>query len=151
MAMKVYDFSKGGTDISNQRCGSFTSATKTRRWPTKMLEYVLDVTRVNAQSVYCLNTGKDPNSGLDSFRFDRDLALSLVKPNMVAGLPTIQNRAIQTKIQMVVKPAQEEAEGEDLVSTQELQCRKIAVPYLCQQPPCSGLQGPPPAAFKDQE
>ena len=68
-AIKVYDFSKGGTDISDQRCGSFTSATKTRRWPTKMLGYVLDVTRVNTQSVYCLNTGKDPRTGTDSFRF----------------------------------------------------------------------------------
>ena len=55
-AIKVYDFSKGGTDISDQRCGSYTCATKTRRWPNKMLGYTLYVTRVNAQSVYFLNT-----------------------------------------------------------------------------------------------
>ena len=69
-----------------------------------MLGYTLYVTRVNAQSVYCLNTGKDSRTGVDSFRFGWDLGMSLVKPNMVARLPTMKNKAIRTKIEMFIKP-----------------------------------------------
>ena len=81
-AIKVYDFSKGGTDIVDQRVDSYTSATKSRRWPIKSLSCMLDKTRVNAQSVYCLNTGKNPRSGVDSRRFGWEMAKSLLLPHM---------------------------------------------------------------------
>ena len=132
-AIQVYDFSKGGTDISDQRCGSFTSATKIGRWPRKMLGYILDVTRVNAQSVYCLNTGKDPRTGTDSFRFGWDLAMSLVKPNMVVRLPTIKNRAIRTK--MFIKPDNKEAQEDELELVNN-QGDNMEDPGEQEEPPC---------------
>ena len=76
-----------------------------------MLGYVLNVTRLNAQSFYCLNTGKDPRTGIDSFSFGKDLVMSLLKPNMVARLPTMKNRAIRTKIEMFIKPLEKRGWG----------------------------------------
>ena len=93
-AIKVYDFSKGGTDISDQRSGSFSCATKNRKWPVKVFSYMLDITRVKAQSVFCLNTNKDPRTGVDSFRFEWNLAMSLVRPHMVVRRPGVNNRSV---------------------------------------------------------
>ena len=80
-AFKVYDFTKGGTDIMDQRMDVYTTATKTRRWPRKGLDFVLDVTRVNSQSVYSLNIGKNPRTGVDSMKFG--WAKSLILPYMI--------------------------------------------------------------------
>ena len=82
-AFKVYDFTKGGTDIMDQRMDVYTTATKTRRWPRKGLDFVLDVTRVNSQSVYSLNIGKNPRTGLDSRKFGWAMAKSLILPYMI--------------------------------------------------------------------
>ena len=40
--------------------------------------------------------------------------MSLVKPNMVARLPTMTNRAIRAKIEMFIKPEDKEAQEEEL-------------------------------------
>ena len=101
-----------------------------------MLGYVLDVTRVNALSVYCLNTGKDPRTGTDSFRFGWDLAMSLVKPNMVARLPTMKNRAIRTKIDMFIKPEDKEAEEEEELELVNNQGDNQEDPGEQEEPPC---------------
>ena len=77
-AFKVYDFSKGGTDIMDQRMGVYTTATKSRRWPRKMFSFNLDVSRINAQSVFCLNTGKHPRTGVDSRKFGWTMAKGLL-------------------------------------------------------------------------
>ena len=96
----------------DQRMGTYTTSTKSVRWPFKMLSYVLDVTRVNAQSVYCLNTEKDPRLE-DSFRFGWQLAMSLVKPQMANRLPGITNRKVINKIKMFLEEGEEEAATED--------------------------------------
>ena len=98
-AIKVYDFSKGGTDIMDQRMGSFTTSTKSNRWPLKMLSYLLDVSRVNAQTVSSLNSSQDPRT-TDSFRFGWDLAMSLVKPQMIIRKPSVTNKKVLAKINM---------------------------------------------------
>ena len=81
-AIKVYDFTKAGTDIVDQRIDIYTCSTKSRRWPRKVFSYMLDVTRVNSQSVYALNPHKNPRSGVDSRKFGWSLARSLVIPHM---------------------------------------------------------------------
>ena len=84
-SFKVYDFTKGGTDIMDQRMDVYTTATKTRRWPRKGLDFVLDVTRVNSQSVYSLNIGKNPRTrtGVDSRKLGWAIAKSLILPYMI--------------------------------------------------------------------
>ena len=44
----------------DHRCAGNNVATKTRKWTKKDVEYQLHVSRVNAQTIYCLNHGKDP-------------------------------------------------------------------------------------------
>ena len=67
--IKAYDFSKGGTDIVDQRVDVYTAAIKTRRWPVKMMGFILDLSRINSQSVYCLNKNLNPRKGVDSWEF----------------------------------------------------------------------------------
>ena len=50
-----------------------------------MFGYVLDATRVNAQSIYCLNRNLDARKGVISWDHNWELAMSLV-------LPAIQRR-----------------------------------------------------------
>jgi hypothetical protein len=62
----------------DQRVDSYTCATKSRRWPRKSLSCMLDQTKVNAQTVYCLNSGKNPRSGEDSSIFGWEMAIGQV-------------------------------------------------------------------------
>ena len=62
VAIKVYDFTKGGTDICDQRSGSYAVSVGSRRWTVKVFSYILDITRVNFQTVYRLNNGLNPSS-----------------------------------------------------------------------------------------
>ena len=71
----------GGTDIVDQRSGNNTTSTKSRKWTRKVLCYILDVTRINAQTVYCLNNELDPRK-YESFSFATALGMSLLLPHM---------------------------------------------------------------------
>ena len=44
---KFYDFTKGGTDIVDQKMGSYTVKPKWRRWVMVAFSYLLDTIRVN--------------------------------------------------------------------------------------------------------
>ena len=54
---KTYDFTKGVTDIVDQRIGTYRVSTKNRRLTFTTLCYILDTSRVNAGSVYQMNKG----------------------------------------------------------------------------------------------
>ena len=58
---KLYDFTKGGTDIVDQKFGNYTVKTKSRKWTTVAFSYPLDTVRVNAMTVAALNNDKEPN------------------------------------------------------------------------------------------
>lgn len=79
--IKVYDFTKGGTDIVDQRVDKYTTKRKTNKWTHLILSYMLDVTRVNSQSIHSLNHGKKPRKE-DSFKFGWDLAMQLMTPHI---------------------------------------------------------------------
>lgn len=53
--LKFYDFSKGGTDIVDQRIGNYTVNTMSRRWTMTALAYILDTARVNSQTLHAIN------------------------------------------------------------------------------------------------
>lgn len=93
---KVYDFTKGGTDIVDQRMGFYTSKAKSRRWTMVAFSYILDMSRVNSSTIFALNNNNDPLK-VNSFEFGVDLAMDLVKPlinnRKQQGLPKqIQNK-----------------------------------------------------------
>ena len=71
----------GGTDVMDQRIGSLSCKSMSKRWTWVVLCYILDTIRVNAQTIYALNKGIDPKK-LDSFEFLMDLARDLVLPQM---------------------------------------------------------------------
>ena len=45
---KFYDFTKGGTDIMDQRVDANTANSKTRKWTKKILFFMIDICRVNS-------------------------------------------------------------------------------------------------------
>ena len=59
--------------------GSYTTKHKTRKWTLIALSYVLDMARINSQTVYVINNAKDD---VDSFEFGLEFMKALVKPNM---------------------------------------------------------------------
>ena len=79
--IKFYDFTKGGTDIVDQRSVSFTTSTKTKKWTRKTLSFMLDTTRVNSQTIHSLNNDVHPRSS-DSAAFAYNLGLSLIRPHL---------------------------------------------------------------------
>ena len=79
--IKFYDFTKGGTDIMDQRMDTYTTSTKSRKWTKKAFCWMLDVARVNGQTILALNHGQSPRK-TDSFQFAWDLAMALVEPHM---------------------------------------------------------------------
>lgn len=118
-AIKVYDFTKGGTDICDQRSGSYTVSVGSRRWTVKIFSYVLDVSRVNSQTVYCLNNGLNPRDKEMSFKFGWELGLSLVKPLMKERRKVTTNRKILSNMEIFLGK-QQGGQGGQLEGSQGL-------------------------------
>ena len=78
---KLYDFSKGGTDIVDQKIGNYTVKSKSRKWTNVALAYLLHTIRVNSSTLLAMNDGKDPKS-INSFNFGFELATDLVMPHI---------------------------------------------------------------------
>lgn len=88
---KLYDFTKGGTDIVDQRINFYTVNTKSRKWTVNAFSYILDTARVNSQTIFGKNTNKDPRS-INSFNYGWELVMSLCIPQIrrrkeTPGLP----------------------------------------------------------------
>ena len=76
---KLYDFTKGGTDIVDQRMGFYTCKFKSSKWSLVAFSYVVDMARVNSSTLFALNGNKDPLKQ-SSFEFGMDIVCSLVGP-----------------------------------------------------------------------
>ena len=74
-------FLQEGTDIMDQRCDVNTTTSKTRKWTKKIFFFTLDNVRVNSQTVFFLNQGKDPRKQ-DTWKLGWDLAMALIMPHM---------------------------------------------------------------------
>ncbi|XP_020896597.1 piggyBac transposable element-derived protein 3 [Exaiptasia diaphana] len=51
---KLYDFTKGGTDIVDQRVGFYSCKSKSPRWTMIAFFFLLDTCRVNSCTAFCL-------------------------------------------------------------------------------------------------
>ena len=78
---KLYDFTKGGTDIVDQKISYYTAKAKSSKWKMVAFYFILDTTRVNAQTILALKENKNPQK-INSFEIGFDLAMSLVRPEM---------------------------------------------------------------------
>ena len=76
---KLYDFTKGGTDIVDQKISFFSCKPNPRRLPIVAFSFFLDTCPINASTVLALDQGKDPRKQ-DSYDFGFDLVMELVRP-----------------------------------------------------------------------
>lgn len=119
---KLYDMTKGGTDIVDQRMGSFTSKSKSRKWTVNVLSYVMDTCRVNAQTVLALNQGTHP-AKMSTFDFGWELAWALIMPYLHTrarvGLP----KRLQLNIDLLTGKGDEEEQAGAGPSSQNFPCK----------------------------
>lgn len=113
--LKLYDHTKGGTDIIDQRIGSYTVKTKSKRWTIAAFAYVIDTARVNAGTLYAMKHDTNPRS-LNSFQFGLDLAKSLVLPQLLRrnGSPGLQGNIVR-KIALCLGSFRQETVAADVV------------------------------------
>jgi len=98
---KLYDFTKGGTDIVDQRMGFHTTKTKSRKWTSVMFAYMLDTARVNSSTIFALNLGKDPVKE-KSFQYTHKLVMELVTPTIEKRNQVFMASQIKQKIAIVL-------------------------------------------------
>ena len=98
---KLYDFTKGGTDIVDQRMGFHTTKTKSKKWTLGMFAYVVDTARVNSLTIFTLNQGKDPIKE-KSFKCTHQLVVKLVKPTIEMRNQVFLASKIKQKIALVL-------------------------------------------------
>ena len=75
----MYDFTKGGTDIINQRMGFYTCKPKSKKWIITVFSYVIDMAHVNSSTTFSLQKKYD-FCKQDSFEYCYTLLYQLVKP-----------------------------------------------------------------------
>ena len=99
---KLYDYTKVESDIVNQRMGFYTCKTKSRRWTSTALAYVLDSCRVNAATVFALNHKEDFKK-LITYNFIKMVVKLLIRPNIarrpLAGLTMTLRNDIKAALQ----------------------------------------------------
>lgn len=78
---KLYDYTKGGTDVIDQRIHFYTVHTKSRRWTMNALAYILDTARVNSQTIYSTANNLDPRKS-SSLTFGWSLVKALCNPQI---------------------------------------------------------------------
>jgi hypothetical protein len=98
---KLYDFTKGGTDIVDQRMGFHTCKPKSRKWTMVAFSYLLDMARVNSATIHALNKGIDPCI-INSFDFIHDLVNELVTPHIKQRDQTRLRWSIKNKIELII-------------------------------------------------
>ena len=108
----LYDYTMGGVDIVDQRIAKHTTNTGEHKYTKKVLKFMLDVSRVNAQTIYCLNRNIDPRKKDISFQFAFELGLQLIQPHIKLRLqgPGLQRSLIQEIKRFVKKEEDGEVE-----------------------------------------
>ena len=101
---KFYDYTKVEIDIVNQRMGFYTCKTKSRRWTSTALAYVLDSCRVNAATGFALNHKEDFKK-LIAYNFIKMVVKLLIRPNIarrpLTGLTMTLRNDIKAAVQWI--------------------------------------------------
>ena len=82
--IKLYDYTKGGTDIVDQKIGKYSVKPKASKWTVCAFSYILDITRVNVVTLSRLNDSKSPKAHRNKFffLFGWNLAMQLILPHL---------------------------------------------------------------------
>ena len=76
---KLYDFTKGGTNMLDQKMSKFSTKAKSNKWTRVAFSYLLDTAHVNASTVL-QHTLENADTKVDAFELGWALAESLVIP-----------------------------------------------------------------------
>ena len=99
---KVYDFTKGGTDIIDQRAQYYTCKVKSNRWIIAAFSYILNNSRINASTILALNKKDDPRK-VNSLDFGWELLQNLtthfIENRSLSGLTSM----VQQKMCVILK------------------------------------------------
>lgn len=111
-----YNKTKGGVDSHDQKCGLFTTARKTNRWPMRLFYGILDCSIVNAFVIMSANVEAFAAKRRDQRTyFMKSVARSLIKPYAQQRLHAIQTpKQVRKTIESCgIKPEEFEAEEND--------------------------------------
>ena len=129
--LKFYDFTKGGTNIVDQRIGFYSVNSKSRRWPITVFSYILDTIRVNSQTIFSISQGLEPRN-TNSFEFCWELVMALVKPQIESRKESVNKypKSVQKKITLILGepgPVKQQDEQFEMFSHNRARC------YFCYQ------------------
>ena len=110
---KFYDFSKGGTDIMDQKNYFCTCKAKSRKWKMAALYFILDTARANAQTMLCLKERNDVRK-TKSFDIGFDLAMSLVVPEIRRRPKVGLNKTVLTKMAAILNDDEDESNNNNV-------------------------------------
>ena len=111
-----YNKTKGGVDSHDQKCGLFTTARKTNRWPMRLFYGILDCSIVNAFVIMSANVEAVAAKRRDQRTyFMKSVARSLIKPYAQQRLHAIQTpKQVRKTIESCgIEPEEFEAEEND--------------------------------------
>lgn len=117
---KLYDFTKGGTDIVDQRMGFYTCKVKSRKWSMVAFAYILDMARVNSSTLYALNKELCPLKQ-NSFEYGMDVAFDLVKPFLQQRNQARLSPVVKTKIAITLMTMKADTDHENLAANHDNQ------------------------------
>ena len=108
---KLHDFTKGDTDIVDQKMCSYTCKVKSRKWSMVAFNYLLDTIRVNSNTVYNI-AHNVPKNKQNSFEFGVELCdslISFIKQRLKNGL----SKSIVQKINLSLQDYGKDVEDEN--------------------------------------
>ena len=113
---KLYDFTKGGTDIVDQKMGYHTCKAMSRRWTMTAFYYILDTIRVNSTTIYTMLKPELSASKVRPIAIGYDLVLQLVKPHMARRASTGLRKSIIQKIRRYIPEVEIVDEEQDVIT-----------------------------------
>ena len=105
---KLYDYTKGNTDIIDQQMNFYSSKAKSCHWIMTAFAYILNTCRVNTSTLIALNQSIEPYN-TNSFDFGITLVLQLVRLFVVLRSKWGLSKSIQDKIQITLSEPREES------------------------------------------
>jgi len=111
---KLYDFTKGRTDIIDQRMGTYSCKPKSRKWTMVAMLYIIDTARVNGSTIFAMKKEKKCPLKQDSFEIGMDIAMALITPLVKTRSLTSLSFCIKQKVALLIGPPEAPKSNEDL-------------------------------------
>lgn len=109
-----YNRTKGGTDVFDQLCHSFTTARGTKRWPMRYFFGILDQALVNSRVLLKCKNAENNTANLTVQVYVKNLVMSLVTPHIREKLTNVYLRNdLRNSINLILNEGSRERPEED--------------------------------------